>query len=87
MIPTVLIVGVVFGFVYGVTHRIGIVGLGAGVAVVGWWLLLFTVGDLDVTPAMVLGAGFLVLVNYAVAALAGWGLGHLLRTRFGMTTE
>jgi len=87
VIPTVLLVGVVFGFTYGVTHRVGVVGLGAAVAVVGWWLLLFTVGDVVVTPATVLGAGVLTLANYAAAALAGWGLGRLLRARFGMTTE
>ncbi len=87
MIPTVLIVGAIFGFIHAATHRAAVTVVGGAVAIGGWWLLLRAVGDVESTPANALGSALLVVANYAVAALAGWAVAQVLRSLFGMTTE
>ncbi len=87
MIPTVLLLGIVVGFLYGVTRKAWIVNAGAIAAVVGWWLLLFIVGDSDTGPEIIVGSAIVALLNYAVAALIGWGGVIVLRIISGMTTE
>ncbi len=87
MIPTVLLWGALLGFFYAAAHRTLIINLGGLVAVVGWWILLFTLGDVGVRVEVVVFAGVLALMNYAVGVLIGWGAVKLLRLAFGMTTE
>jgi len=87
VIPTVLIWGALLGFLYAAANRTLIINLGGLVAVVGWWLLLFTVGDVGVRPVVVVSSAVIALMNYAVGVLIGWGAIKLLRWAFGMTTE
>jgi len=87
VIPTILIIGVIFGFAHAVTHRVGITLAGGAIALGGWWLLLATTGDVGVTFANGFGSAVLVIGNYLVATLAGWGLARTMRSLFGMTTE
>ncbi len=82
MIPTILLVGLVFGFVHGITHRVNLTIVGAIVAVMGWWILLFTFGEIDFTIAVIIGSGLLAAINYVVGGLAGWALGRLVRSFF-----
>ncbi len=87
MIPIVLIWGAVLGFLYASAHRTLIINLGGLAAVLGWWLLLFTIGDVGVRVEVVIFAAVLALMNYAVGVLIGWGVVKLLRSVFGMTAE
>jgi len=87
VIPTVLIWGALIGFFFAAAHRTLIVNLGGLVAVVGWWLLLFTVGDIGARIEVIAFSGVLALMNYAIGVLVGWGAVKLLRSAFGMTTE
>ncbi|MCL1594423.1 MAG: hypothetical protein M3132_08740 [Actinomycetia bacterium] len=87
MIPTVLVIGVGFGFIYGVTRKTWIINAGAIAAVVGWLVLVLLFGDSGSGPVIVLGATVVALLNYAVAALIGWSGVIVLRYMFGMTSE
>lgn len=87
MIPTVLLWGALLGFFYAAAHRTLIINLGGLAAVVGWWLVLFTVGDVGVRIEVVVFSGVLALMNYAIGVLIGWGAVKLLRLAFGMTTQ
>ena len=87
MIPAVLIIGLPLGFVFGITGRRGVLITGTAVTLVGWWILLFTVGDNAFELGLFVTSGLLALANLAVSVLVGWGAGQLLRSRFGMTTE
>jgi len=87
VIPIVLLWGALLGFFYAAAHRTLIINLGGLAAVVAWWLLLFTVGDVGVRAEVILFAGVLALMNYAVGVLIGWGVVKLLRLAFGMTAE
>ena len=86
MIPTVLIIGLPLGFIFGITHRRGVLITGTVVTLVGWWILLFTVGNNAFEFGLFVASGLLALANLAVSVLVGWGAGQLLRSRFGMTT-
>lgn len=87
MIPIVLIWGAVVGFLFVAAHRPLLVNLGALVALAGWWVLLFTVGEVGVRVAVIVLSGVLALMNYAVGVLIGWGAVKGLRWAFGMTSE
>jgi len=87
VIPIVLIWGALLGFLYASAHRTLLINLGGLAAVVGWLLLLFTVGDIGVRVEVVVFAVVLTLMNYAVGVLIGWGVVKLLRSVFGMTAE
>ena len=87
MIPTVLLLGIVVGFLYGVTRKTWMINAGAIAAVFGWWLLLFIVGDSGTGPGIIVGSAIVALLNYAIAAFIGWGGVIVLRIMFGMTTK
>lgn len=87
MIPIVLIWGALLGFFYAAAHRTRVINLGGLAAVVGWLLLLFTIGDIGVRIEVIIFAAVLALMNYAVGVLIGWGVVKLLRSVFGMTAE
>jgi hypothetical protein len=87
VIPVVLLWGAVVGFFYAAAHRTLMINLGGLAAVLVWWVLLFTVGEIGVRVEVVVFAGVIALMNYAVGVLIGWGIVSLLRRAFGMTTE
>ena len=85
MIPLVLLWGAVLGFFFAASHHTLIVNVGGLVALLGWWVLLFTVGEVGVRVAVIVLSGVLALMNYAVGVLIGWGIVKGLRRAFGMT--
>ena len=87
MIPTVLIIGLPLGFIFGITGIRGVLITGSAVTLIGWWIVLFTLGDNAFELGIFVASGLLALANLAVSVLLGWGAGQLLRSRFGMTTE
>lgn len=82
MIPTFLFLGFVFGYIYSVTRRMNVAIAGAIIAVLGLWLLLFTVGEIDLTIAVFVASGLLAVTNYLVGGLLGWGIERLVRGFF-----
>ncbi len=86
MIPTVLVVAVALGFVFGVTHNKVVLAMGSVATVVGWLILVSVFGDVALDAALFIGSTLVALANLVVGVLVGWGVGLLLRNRFGMTT-
>jgi len=87
VIPTVFIVAVALGFVFGITHNKVVLGTGSAVTVVGWLVLVSVLGDIAPDAALIIGSTLVALANLVVGILVGWGLGLLLRNLFGMTAE
>ncbi len=87
MIVTLLLIGLPLGFIVGVTRRLDVLALGAVVTIVGWWVLLFTVGDVEFSIRTLTLATVAALGNLTIGTAAGWGLGAGLRALFGMTAE
>ncbi|GMQ92833.1 MAG: hypothetical protein BMS9Abin12_0310 [Acidimicrobiia bacterium] len=82
MLPTLMFLGFVFGYIYGVTRRVNVTIAGAILAVLGLWLLVFTVGEIDFTIAIFIVTGLLAVINYLVGGLLGWGIERLVRVFF-----
>ena len=87
MIPTILVVAVPLGIVFGVSHNRRVLVVGSAVSFLGWWALVLIVGGVTITPAVVLFASGLALVNLAAGVGIGWVGIRLLRRVLGMTTE
>jgi len=87
MIPTILIVAVPLGIVFGVSANRRVLIVGSVVTFFGWWALVLVVGGVAMTPAVVLFASGLALANLAAGIGIGWVGVRLLRRLFGMTTE
>lgn len=87
MIPTILIVAVPLGVVFGMSHNTRVLAVGGVVTFLGWWILAVTLSEVVITPGVVLLGGGLALVNLGVGVALGWGGALLLRRLFGMTTE
>jgi hypothetical protein len=87
MIPTVLIVAVPLGVVFGMTQNRRVVAVGSIVTFFGWWALVLAVGGVEITLVVVLLASALALANLAVGLGVGWIGARLLRRLFGMTSE
>ena len=87
MIPTILVVAVPLGIVFGVSHNRRVLVVGSAVTFLGWWALVLIVGGVTITPAVVLFASGLALVNLAAGVGIGWVGIRLLRRVLGMTTE
>jgi hypothetical protein len=87
MIPTVLIVAVPLGIVYGLSHNRRVLAVGSLVTFIGWWALVVLVSDVAITLAVVLLGTVLAVVNLGVGIGIGWVGARFLRRLFGMTTE
>jgi hypothetical protein len=87
MIPTILIVAVPLGIVFGMTHNKRVVAVGSVVTFVGWWALVLVVGGVATTPAVVVFASGLALVNLAAGVGIGWVGTRMVRRLFGMTAN
>jgi len=87
MIPTVLIVAVPLGIVFGMTHNKRVVAVGSVVTFVGWWALVVIVSDVEITPAVILVASVLALINLVVGLGIGWIGARMVRRLFGMTAS
>jgi hypothetical protein len=87
MIPTILVVAVPLGVVFGVSRNTRVLIVGSVVTFFGWWVLVLAVGGVAVTPVVVLFASGLALANLAAGVGIGWVGTRLLRRLFGMTTE
>ena len=87
MIPTILILAVPLGIIFGISHNIRVLAIGSVVTCLGWWALVIVVSDVAITTSVVLVGSVLAVVNLGVGVLAGWGVGRFLRHRFGMTPE
>ena len=87
MIPTVLIVAVPLGFVFGITHNKAWLAIGSIVTVVGWLVLVLVIGDAAVDVALIINSTLVALANLVVGILVGWAVGLAARNLLGMTTE
>ena len=87
MIPTILIVAVPLGIVYGMSHNRRVLIIGSVVTFFGWWVLVIAVGGVVMTAGVVLLASGLALANLAAGVGIGWVGSRLVRRIFGMTTE
>ena len=87
MIPTILIVAVPLGIVFGLSHNKRVLAVGSVVTFLGWWVLVVVVSSVVITPAVIIVGSGLALVNLAVGVGIGWVGARLLRRFFGMTTE
>jgi hypothetical protein len=87
MIPTILVVAVPLGIIYGLSLNKRVLAVGSVVTFLGWWVLLLVVGGVDVTPRVFLLACSLALMNLAIGVAMGWVGLRLVRRLFGMTTE
>ena len=87
MIPTILIVAVPLGIVFGVSGNRRVLAVGSIVTFLGWWVLVLVVGGVDITAAVVLFASGLALANLAAGVGIGWVGIRLMRRLFGMTTK
>jgi ABC-type antimicrobial peptide transport system permease subunit len=87
VILTLLLIGLPLGFVAGVTRRLDVLVIGAGVTLVGWWILIFTVGSVAFSFGALALTTLAALGNLVVGTFVGWALGAGLRALFGMTTE
>jgi hypothetical protein len=87
MILVVMLIGIPLGFVVGVTHRVDVFAFGAVVTIVGWWILWFTIGDVEFSFGTLAATTLASLGNLAVGTFVGWALGAGLRALFGMTSE
>ena len=87
MIPTILVVAVPLGIIFGMSHNRRVLAVGSVVTFFGWWVLILVVGGVVMTPGVVLLASSLALVNLALGIAMGWVGLRLVRRLFGMTTE
>ena len=87
MIPTILVVAVPLGIIFGMSHNRRVLAVGSVVTFLGWWALILVVGGVDMTPGVVLLASSLALVNLVLGVAMGWVGLRLVRRLFGMTTE
>ena len=87
MIPTILVVAVALGIIYGLSHNKRVLAVGSVVTFFGWWVLLLLVGGIDMTPRVFLLASSLALMNLAIGVAMGWVGLRMVRRLFGMTTE
>ena len=87
MIPTILVVAVPLGIIFGMSHNRRVLAVGSVVTFFGWWVLILVVGGVVMTPGVVLLASSLALVNLALGVAMGWVGLRLVRRLFGMTTE
>ncbi|MEN8238402.1 MAG: hypothetical protein ABFR53_04270 [Actinomycetota bacterium] len=86
MIPTILVVAVPLGIIFGLTHNTRVLAIGSIVTVLGWWALVASVTDVVITPGVLLLGTGLAVVNLGVGVALGWAGARLLRRLFGMTT-
>lgn len=87
MIVTLLLIGVPLGFIVGMSRRYELLSVGGAVTIVGWWILLFTVGDVAFALATLVLTTLAALGNLLVGTFIGWCIGAGLRVLFGMTAE
>ena len=87
MIPTILVVAVPLGIIFGMSHNKRVLVVGSVVTVLGWWVLVLVVGGVEMTPGVVLLASSLALANLAIGVAMGWLGLRLVRRLFGMTPE
>ena len=87
MIPTILVVAVPLGIIFGMSRNRRVLAVGSVVTFFGWWVLILVVGGVVMTPGVVLLASSLALVNLALGIAMGWVGLRLVRRLFGMTTE
>lgn len=87
MIVTLLLIGLPLGFVVGLTRRLDVLALGAVATIVGWWVLLFTIGDVEFSIATLVFTTLAALGNLTIGTGVGWAIGAGLRALFGMTAE
>ena len=87
VIVTLLLIGLPLGFIVGVTRRLDVLVLGMAVTVVGWWILLFTVGGVAFSIGTLALTTLVGFGNLTIGTLIGWALGAGLRAAFGMTAE
>ena len=87
MIPTILVVAVPLGIIFGMSHNRRVLTVGSVVTFFGWWVLILVVGGVEMTPDVVLLASSLALVNLALGVAMGWVGLRLVRRLFGMTAE
>jgi hypothetical protein len=85
MIPTILVVAVPLGIIFGMSHNRRVLAVGSVVTLLGWWVLVLVVGGVVVTPGVVLLASSLALLNLAIGVAMGWLGLRLVRRLFGMT--
>lgn len=85
MIPTILVVAVPLGIIFGMSHNKRVLAVGSVVTFFGWWALILVVGGFVITPGVVLLASSLALVNLAIGVAMGWLGLRLVRRLFGMT--
>ena len=86
MIPTILIVALPLGIIFGISHNRSVLVIGSVVTFFGWWLLVVAVSSVVIDPGVVLLGSVLALVNLGVGVVIGWAGVVLLRRFFGMTT-
>ena len=86
MIPTILILAVPLGIIFGISHNTRVLAIGAVVTFFGWWLLVVAASNVVIDAGVVLLGSVLALVNVAVGVAIGWGGVVVLRRLFGMTT-
>jgi len=87
MIPTILVVAVPLGIVFGMSHNKRVLAVGSVATFFGWWVLVLVVGGVDMTLGVVLLASSLAIVNLALGVAMGWVGLRLVRRLFGMTTD
>ncbi len=87
MIFTLLLIGLPLGFIVGVTRRLDVLAFGVAVTIVGWWVLRFTVGDVEFSIGTFVLTTLAALGNLTIGMAVGWAIGAGLRTLFGMTAE
>jgi hypothetical protein len=87
MIPTILVVAVPLGIIFGMSNNKRVLVVGSVVTFLGWWVLVLVVGGVEMTPGVVLLASSLALVNLAIGVAMGWVGLRLVRRLFGMTPE
>jgi hypothetical protein len=87
MIPTILVVAVPLGIVFGVSGNRRVLVVGSVVTFLGWWVLVIAVGGVVITTGVILLASGLALVNLAIGVGLGWVGTRMVRRLFGMTAE
>jgi len=86
MIPTILIVAVPLGVIFGMSHNRRVLAVGGVVTFLGWWALVLVATGTVITPGVLLLGSFLAFVNLGIGVGIGWVGVALLRRVFGMTT-
>ena len=87
MIPTILIVAVPLGIVWGFTRSSFVVAVGVAITLLGWVLLVAIGTDELLTAGFLLSVALLGLINLGLGVGVGWVVAVFTRRLFGMTSE